>query len=109
MNQIAIDFVSTRSRSTDCDTSRLAARNAATHKANSHRAAIALCLRAHGPMTARQVALQTGIEYIECQRRISEVGGIEKMNEVRHGCRVWRSIDGCYFADSGDAARRAAA
>ena len=109
MKQIALDFVSTRSRSTDCDTSRLAARNAATYRANSHRAAIAICLRAHGPMTARQVAFHTGIEYIECQRRISEVGGIEKMDEVRYGCRVWRAVDGCFFADAGAAARKAAA
>ena len=85
-------FVDTRSRTTDGDTSRIAAAFAVTDKANRERADILRCLCLHGPQTARQVALKTGIEYYECQRRISEVGGIEKTDEVRDGCRVWKAI-----------------
>ena len=100
-------FIDTRSRSTDAATSRAAARNAATHKANSHRSKIAACLRFCGPMTARQVACWTGLDYVAVQRRMSETGGIEVTDVVRDGCRVWRAVEGCYFTDAGAAARKA--
>ena len=89
---MTISFIDTRSRSTDCDTSHVAARNAATHKANTHRAAIALCLKTNGPMTPRQIATWAGLDYVAVQRRMSETGGIEVTNVVRDGCRVWKAI-----------------
>ena len=89
---MTLAFVDTRSRTTDSDTSHVAARNAATHKANTHRAQIADCLRELGPMNACQIAYWTGIDYYAVQRRLSETGGIEKTDEVRDGCRVWRAI-----------------
>lgn len=85
-------FVDTRSRSTDAATSRVAARNAASAAANSHRSQIAACLRAHGPLTARQVAYWTSLDYVAVQRRMSETGGIEVTDVVRDGCRVWKAI-----------------
>lgn len=100
-------FVDTRSRSTDAATSRVAARNAVTHKANSHRAQIAACLRLHGPLNTCQIAYWTGLDYVAVSRRMSETGGIEVTDVVRDGCRVWRAVEGCYFADAGAAARKA--
>jgi DNA invertase Pin-like site-specific DNA recombinase len=84
-------FVDTRSRSTDGQTSRDAARHAATDKAAKERLRIlaALC---RGPMTAREIAEFTGIDYYEVQRRISETGGIEKTTERRGKCTVWRAV-----------------
>ena len=83
-------FVDTRSRFADGQTSRDAAKHAASDKASRERrqiiAAVHLC-----PMTAREVAHHTGIEYIECQRRISECG-LVKTDERRGGCFVWRPL-----------------
>lgn len=83
-------FVDTRSRSTDGQTSRDAARHAATDKAAQERLQILAALR-RGPMTAREIAELTGIDYYEVQRRISETGGIEKTDERRDKCAVWRA------------------
>ena len=84
---MTLAFVDTRSRTTDGDTSHVAARNATTAKAAAERRAIC-CALSQQPMTAREVAASTGIDYIECQRRISECG-LVKTGERRDGCAVW--------------------
>jgi hypothetical protein len=93
MNQIAMSFVSTRARNTDPQTSRDAAKAAASTKAQGERIAIrqALVLFAPG-MTPREIAASTGIDYIECQRRMSETAGIYRTGERRDGCAVWAAL-----------------
>ena len=94
MNQLAIDFsaltfVKTRARRNDIDTSKEAAKHAATRKADAERMAIAAAVKAApAGLTAREVAWETSIDYIECQRRISECG-LHKTTERRNGCAVW--------------------
>ena len=82
-----LSFVETRSRSNDGETSRDAAKHAATQKAAGERRAICAAISTE-PMTAREVAEWTGIDYIECQRRVSECG-LLKTGERRGGCAVW--------------------
>lgn len=87
MNTLA--FTTTRARKDDCDTSKEAAKNAASGKANAHRITITAAVKTSFlGLTARQVAMVTGIDYIECQRRLSECG-LTKTALVRDGCRVW--------------------
>lgn len=43
-------------------------------------------------IAAREVAADTGIDYIEVQRRISEVAFIRKTEETRDGCKVWEAV-----------------
>ena len=86
-----VSFLRSRSRNTDCDTSKDAAKAAVSRKASTERLAIAAAVRAsYLGLTGRQVAMVTGIDYIECQRRLSECGLI-KTKQVRDGCRVWVS------------------
>ncbi len=89
MNQLAIDFQHTRSRRTDGATSRDAAKAAVSRKADGERQAIiAAVKRSYLGLTARQIAMVTGIDYIECQRRVSECG-LVKTKKRRDGCAVW--------------------
>ncbi|MES2950263.1 MAG: hypothetical protein V4858_17100 [Pseudomonadota bacterium] len=89
MQDKLLSFVQTRSRSTDCDTSKAAAKAAVSRKADRERAAIAECVKAApGGLTAREVANLTGLDYIEVQRRISECG-LKKTDRRRDGCAVW--------------------
>ena len=89
MTQLSIDFVATRSRSTDCDTSRAAAKAAVSLKSNAERLAIRKAvLAASKGLTAREASALTGIDYIECQRRVSECG-LHKTDMRRDGCAVW--------------------
>lgn len=88
----AATFVDTRARRSDSDTSRIAAAHAVSKKADMERAAILASIRAYGPSTAREVAADTGIDYIEVQRRISEVGFIRKTEATRDGCKVWEAV-----------------
>ena len=90
--QLAMNFVQTRSRNSDCDTSKTAAKHAVSRKADSERVHIKWALsNAPYGLTARQVAYVTGIDYIEVQRRISECG-LTKTEAVRDGCRVWVAV-----------------
>jgi len=92
MNQLTIDFIQTRARRTDGETSREAAKHAASCKADQERAAIVAAIReCFDGMTAREVAAAIGIDYIEVQRRISECG-LTKTSERRDGCYVWSAI-----------------
>ena len=82
-------FVRSRSRRNDCDTSKTAAKAAVTGKASNERVAIVAAVKAsYLGLTGRQVAMVTGIEYHECQRRLSECG-LTKTKLVRDGGRVW--------------------
>ncbi len=82
-------YTQTRARRTDSATSHDAARNAVSGKADRERIAIRECVSAsRAGMTAREVAAAIGVDYIECQRRISECGLI-KTEKRRSGCAVW--------------------
>lgn len=93
MNQLALALeppkVRTRSRRNDSETSHEAAKFAATRKAESERLAIYEAVLNGGDMTAREIAHVTGLDYIEVQRRVSEVAGLVKTKGVRLGCRIW--------------------
>jgi hypothetical protein len=55
MNQMAMSFVQTRARRSDCATSNEAAKAAVTRKADAERAAIRKCVNAPpGGLTARR-------------------------------------------------------
>lgn len=79
----------TRARKTDSETSHQAAKFAASCKAEAERMAIYRVICEQGPMTAREVSAAIGLDYIEVQRRISEVAGLIKTKDSRDGCRVW--------------------
>lgn len=83
-----LSFIDTRSRSSDGDTSKAAAKAAVSRKADRERAAITATVKASSGMTAREVSDWTGIGYIEVQRRISECG-LTKTDRRRNGCAVW--------------------
>lgn len=86
-------FVDTRSRNTDSDTSKDAAKAAVSRKADRERVAITACVKAAPDgLTARQVCDQTGIDYYTVQRRISETG-LAKTDMRRDGCAVWVSTE----------------
>lgn len=90
MNQMTMpfSFVQTRSRNTDSDTSKGAAKAAVSRKADEERHIISNCVGSSPGLTAREVAVLTGIDYIEVQRRISECG-LTKSTFRRDGCAVW--------------------
>ncbi len=84
-----LSFTDTRYRNTDSDTSKAAAKAAVSRKADGERQAIiAAVKRSYLGLTARQIAMVTGIDYIECQRRVSECG-LVKTKKRRDGCAVW--------------------
>ena len=86
------NFVHTRARRTDGDTSREAAKHAASCKADTERRLIRLLVEtAPYGLTAREVAATSGIDYIETQRRISECG-LVKTDLRRDGCAVWKAV-----------------
>lgn len=93
MNQLCLTLeppkAHTRARRTDSDTSHQAAKFAASCKAEAERASIFCAIRDHGPQTAREVAKRIGLDYVETQRRISEVAGLTKTKDTRDGCKVW--------------------
>ncbi len=93
MNQLCLTLeppkARTRARRTDSETSHKAARFATSQKAASERLSIYLAVCNGGDMTAREIAHVTGLDYIEVQRRISEVAGLTKTKGVRLGCRIW--------------------
>ena len=86
-----ITFIDTRSRRTDADTSRQAAKHAASGIAAAQRRAIAIALHDHS-MTAKELAEWTGIDYYTVQRRVGECSGIMKTDVSRDGCRVWMAL-----------------
>lgn len=106
--QMTMSFVETRARRNDSDTSKTAAKNAASGKAARQRVEIYECLRRCKSGTAMEIAVLTCLGYITVQRRISEVAGIHKTDEIRDSCRVWAIGHApCFFSDSGDRDRKA--
>jgi hypothetical protein len=95
MNQMAISFVETRARRSDPATSMDAAKHAASTKAQAERIASRQALERVYPygMTPREIGADTGIEYIEVQRRMSETGGIKRTGQRRDGCAVWCALE----------------
>jgi len=87
-----LDFVGTRSRTADPDTSREAAKHAASGKSAAERLAIRSVLKAVGPLNARQIAEMACLDYHTTQRRISETAGIERTDARHDGCVVWRAV-----------------
>lgn len=87
-----LDYISTRFRKGDCDTSQKAAKAAVSQKSQSERVAIVAAVKAsYLGLTGRQLAMVTGIDYIECQRRVSECG-LVKTKLRRDGCAVWVAV-----------------
>lgn len=93
MNEIFSSFRATRARNTDPQTSHDAAVHAASTKAQGERLAIRRALEQVAPfgMTAREIAADTGIDYYEVSRRISETAGILRTGERRDNCAVWHA------------------
>jgi hypothetical protein len=86
----SLSFIQTRARTTDCDTSKAAAKHATTGKAATERLAIVKAVKdSVDGLTAMEIATATGIEYISVQRRLSECG-LRKSDTVRRdGRAVW--------------------
>ena len=82
-------YTDTRSHAGDPQTSRDAAVNAVSARADSVRKIIYQAIKASVSMTAREIAAQTGIDFVAINRRLSEVGGIKRNGERRDGCAAW--------------------
>lgn len=92
MNQLCMTFTETRSRRTDSDTSRDAAKAAVSRKADRERTAITQAVKTSPVgMTGREVADCLLMDYHTVQRRISECG-LVKTDERRDGCAVWVAV-----------------
>jgi hypothetical protein len=93
-NQLAIQFTS-RARSDDPITSIIAGRNADKFAA-SHAGRIHAVLILHGDLSPKQISDYTGLSVVQIDRRRHEMkrdGLITVLNEIRHGCQVWRALD----------------
>jgi len=90
MNPLSMSFVATRSRRPDHESSRrLASKTAAGGKAGALRRRIQAALLFDGPMTARELAVLLGEDFLALSRRISETAEIGKTSELRDGGMVW--------------------
>lgn len=96
MNQLSIDL---RARSTDPETSKEAARRAATF-AESHAGRILAALKLHGPMTAHELHI-IGLTVVQIDRRLPELArlGLARVCKLddgadmtRGGFRVWQAV-----------------
>jgi len=92
VNQLALTFTQTRARRGDCDTSKAAAKHAASAKCAAERVAITKAVNAASDgLTAYEVAdllAMPGLDRFEASRRISECG-LTKTDRRRDGCAVW--------------------
>lgn len=73
-NGSAQSFLATRSRNTDPDTSKEAAKAAITSQSSAQRLAIGLCVKGSAGLTTSEIADLTGIKYEDVKRRVSECG-----------------------------------
>lgn len=92
MNQTALDFTPL-ARRTDPMTSIVAGRNADKFAA-SHAGRILAVLKLHGDLSPKQIADYTGLSVVQIDRRRHEMkrdGLIVVLDEIRHGCQVWRA------------------
>jgi len=78
-----------RYRNTDPVTSKEAAKNARSGKAEKERQQIYQVVAASQGLTAREVSQALNLDYITVQRRISEVQGLSRNGQKRDGCMVW--------------------
>jgi hypothetical protein len=92
MNQAVLSFIDTRSHRGDPQTSRDAAKHAASTKAQEERIAIRQCLVQHGPLTPRRISELTRIDYHEVHRRMGETAGIERTGERDGKQSIWRAL-----------------
>lgn len=90
-----ITFVETRSRRSDPESSKLAAKHATGGKAAELRLKIqaaikwdALC--SGDGLTAKDLARDLGESFYDVSRRISECAGIKKSGTMRDGCMIWK-------------------
>jgi DNA-binding MarR family transcriptional regulator len=93
MNQLSLDIPPVRSRRSDPVTSKRAGEKAETF-APRHISIIWNALKDHGPMTPREIATVTGLDYHAVQRRGKELeqkGLIVRGFDERDGMRVWRA------------------
>ena len=82
-----------RARKRDSSTSHdAAARTEADTRTHWQRQSIRAAVSRLGGATAREISKITGIGYIQCQRRLSEVPGLYKTDDERDGCKVWKSV-----------------
>jgi DNA-binding MarR family transcriptional regulator len=91
MMQLSLDIPPVRSRRTDPATSKRAGERAETF-APRHISIIWNALRERGPMTPREIARVTGLDYHAVQRRGKELeqkGLIVRGVDERDGMRVW--------------------
>lgn len=90
--QAQLDFTPC-ARQRDPQTSHDAAEKAKSFQAR-HIALIWDCLKTHGPMTPREIAEKTGLDYHAVQRRGADMwvrNLIERGPDVKDGQRVWRA------------------
>jgi CRP-like cAMP-binding protein len=93
MNQLAIEFTPL-ARRTDPQTSIDAGRNADKFAA-SHAGRILAVLQLHGDLSPKQISDYTGLTVVQIDRRRHEMkrdGLITVLDEIRHGCQVWRAL-----------------
>ena len=100
MNQLAISFdlhkpeFTCLARKTDPSTSIAAGRNADKFAA-SHAGRIYSVLVLHGDLSPKQISDYTGLTVVQIDRRRHEMkrdGLITVLDEIRHGCQVWRAL-----------------
>lgn len=88
-----LQLFSPRSRRTDPDTSKRAAKRSGEFRAR-HISKIFCCLQDNGPGTKDEIASRTGLDAVAVARRGKEMeraGLVVIGPEVRSGCRVWRA------------------
>lgn len=86
-----LSFIKTRARRTDPQTSKDAAKQAATAKCAAERDLIVKAVRESAAgLTAKEIADITGLDYFKSvQKRKSECFGIVETDRRRDGCAVW--------------------
>jgi len=92
MHQESIQFT-TLARRTDPGTSIAAGRNADKFAA-SQAGRIHAVLKLHGDLSPKQISDYTGLTVVQIDRRRHEMkrdGLITVLDEIRHGCQVWRA------------------
>lgn len=97
--QLDLTLPAPRARRTDPATSHRAAERANTFSP-SHGERIVQTLREHGPLTPKQIAHRSGIDYVAVQRRMTELRARRMVRVllsgegeplVLDGCRVWEA------------------
>ncbi|MDE2022041.1 MAG: hypothetical protein KGI71_04020 [Patescibacteria group bacterium] len=102
MNQGLLDFSATHARRSDPATSHMAA-TGAERFAQSQAGRILHALQLHGPRTAHELSLITGLTVVQIDRRLPDLlkdsaARVLRLDDgsavVRGGCRVWAAKSG---------------